>query len=97
MVHQICLTFSRSNDKVTGILDKSVALSASKDITAYQGIQAMDWAKAEPTGDFVDTSKMSDDELAYHQAKERGELTEDERAYFEFKGFDCSGIGVAAP
>lgn len=69
-------------------------MAASKDLSVYQGIQAMD----SPVG-FNDIptdpdTNLSDDELAYKQAKERGELTQDELAYFEYKGFDCENITV---
>lgn len=41
-------------------------------------------------------ANLSDDDLAFKQAKERGTLTQDEFAYFEYKGYDCSGIAVQA-
>lgn len=76
-------------------MDKSVTLAASSDIGSYQGIKAMDTL---PVGEFVADdadANLSDDELAFKQAKERGELTPDEYAYFEYKGYDVSGIAVA--
>lgn len=76
-------------------MDKTVALVAAKDLAVYQGIQVMN--NTESVGEPIESDiSLSDDELAYKQAKERGELTQDELAYFEYKGFNCDGISVVS-
>lgn len=75
------------------MLDKAVALATAKDLSVYQGIQVMNTESSVLPPVESDTN-LSDDDLAFKQAKERGELTQDELAYFEFKGYDCRNITV---
>ena len=92
---QISSKFSNNIEDLTKLLDKSIALASASDIGSYQGIQAMN----APVGEYVEEdsdANLSDDELAFKQAKERGELTPDEYAYFEYKGFDVRGIAISA-
>lgn len=93
LVKEICSTFSESHNNLSDIVDKSVALAAANDIAAFQGIQLMKPSESDGTVIEADTN-MSDDDLAFKQAKERGELTQDELAYFEWAGYDCSGISI---
>ena len=66
---------------VVSVNDRQSKLLASRDVQAYQGIIAMDQFSESN----VTEKQLSDDEIAFQEAQERG-MTEDDLIYFRSIG-----------